>query len=58
MSKVKVIFDNGIEHEFKNVLKSKKEENFLFLIQKGQDVPTVSINIKKVLFIEETFNED
>jgi len=58
MSKVRVFFDGGVEHEFKNVLKSKKEENFLFLIQKGNDCPTISINIKKVLFIEETFNED
>lgn len=58
MSKIKVTFDNCIEHEFNNVLQSEKEGNFLFLIQKGNDVPTVSINIEKVLFIEEIFNED
>lgn len=55
MSKIKVVFDNGMEHKFKDVSKSKKEENYLFLIQGEHDVPTVTINLEKVLFIEESF---
>ena len=58
MSKIRVFFDGGVEHEFNNVLNIKKEKNFLFLIQKENDSPTITINIKKVLFIEEIFNED